>query len=406
MLGKIESFVYNAVKRNTFIKNLLRDSYQLFFALAARKGYESKYKMVIRDNCFFGFHDKSPWSPDGRYLLGHSYLGKGNENCETIHSVEIVLFDGNEWTKKRNISSTGAFNWQQGSQLQWLSDNEVIFNDFEDGKCVSRIVDLNGEQISVLPYPVAALAPASRYFASICFYSFGNAMPGYGYNFSGGRNSSVSPGNIIIYAIDSCRELYKLSREEISRESPLARANSNYFVSHAMFSPDGSRLAFMVRVAPPGRRVESELLLFDLRSGSLAMTPFRDMVSHYTFLGNDKILLFASYESSEGFFIYHLSSGAVEDISMYLGARDGHPSTAADGVVVYDTYPDRKRRQTLFIWSGKEQPAEPVASLYSPLNFRDEYRVDLHPRIKEDGSAICVDTSVNGIRSMATFKIR
>tara|TARA_R110000851_G_scaffold333510_1_gene514219 strand:- start:3416 stop:4636 length:1221 start_codon:yes stop_codon:yes gene_type:complete len=405
MLNRLESYVYNFVKKNPAIKKFLRDIYQGFFSLLATKGFDSDYEVIIRNRCFFGFHDKSPWSPDGKYLLGHSHSGIGNEPCESIPFVEVSIFEGPNWTERKAISKTAAFNWQQGAQLQWLSNDEIIFNDFVDDLCVSRVVDASGKDISVYPFPVAALAPASRYFASICFASFGEAMPGYGYSFSGARRSGVPRGEIIIVSVDSGEIIYSLSRNYLEKFSDLAKRNSDYFISHLIFSPDASMLAFMVRLTRSGRRVESELLIFDVRKKTISSTPFKGIVSHYTFVGNGKLLLFASYLSDEGFYLFDIESGGVESVGEYLGERDGHPSSSSNGTVVYDTYPDRRRRQTLFIWRGGPEKAEPIASLYSPLKFRDEYRVDLHPRIKEDGSVICIDTSVNGRRSLATLRI-
>ena len=67
---------------------------------------------------FFGYYHESPLSADGCYLLAHRVTFDGRE-VDAADRAEVGLFDlrDGSW---RTLGSTAAFNWQQGSMLQWL----------------------------------------------------------------------------------------------------------------------------------------------------------------------------------------------------------------------------------------------------------------------------------------------
>ena len=70
-MNKIESFVYNRVKNNYVIKNLLRNIYQCVFDILPN--YDSHFAPppIVIENTFFGFHDVTPFSSDGtKHLAG------------------------------------------------------------------------------------------------------------------------------------------------------------------------------------------------------------------------------------------------------------------------------------------------------------------------------------------------
>jgi hypothetical protein len=187
----VEKYVYDLVKNNPKIKDFLKYTYQNLWGVFSKKKHSVLDEFFVRENSFFGFHDKSPWSMGNQSLLSHCFKGVGNEPCDKIDRVEICLFTGRNWVDKKVIGYTYAFNWQQGAQLQWLSENEILFNDFVDNSCVARIIDRSGTSLFNLPYSVGAVSPSSRKFAAYCFDAFGKAMPGYGYNFSSNNSCST-----------------------------------------------------------------------------------------------------------------------------------------------------------------------------------------------------------------------
>ena len=72
-MNKIESVIYNFIKYNPRLKNMVRDIYQAMLYLVPVPSERSAYPVTVREGFFFGFHDKNPWSSDNKYLLAHGY---------------------------------------------------------------------------------------------------------------------------------------------------------------------------------------------------------------------------------------------------------------------------------------------------------------------------------------------
>ena len=90
-----------------------------------------------------GFHDIKPFNHSNsnqvilhRYPLNNLGFKKNNIN------IEICLWDFIK-SKIEKIDITDTWSWEQGSRLQWISENELIYNKRVDGKFVSCIYDIN-----------------------------------------------------------------------------------------------------------------------------------------------------------------------------------------------------------------------------------------------------------------------
>ena len=70
-MNKIESFVYNIVKNNYILKNLVRNTYQGLYDLMPN--YDSSFcsTPIELPNSFFGFHDCNPFDKDATKHLAY-----------------------------------------------------------------------------------------------------------------------------------------------------------------------------------------------------------------------------------------------------------------------------------------------------------------------------------------------
>jgi Tol biopolymer transport system component len=101
-----------------------------------------------------------------------------------------------------------------------------------------------------------------------------------------------------------------------------------------------------------------------------------------------------------------LETDNIADWSERLNRRDGHPHATPDGAtVVFDTYPDAKRHQRLFLWNDGDEEAQQIARIPSPMKYWDTDRVDLHPRIRRDGAYLAFDAGYSGVRSLVTARL-
>lgn len=401
----MERIIYDLVKDRPWLKDLLKKIYQGVFCHTGRRHEIIPSGMVIRPNCFFGFHDKDPWSADNRFLLAHRYKGIGNEPESASCALDIVVFSGEDWLEGRTVGTTRAWNWQQGAQLQWFGGN-IVFNDFVDGSCRAVELDLAGNLIKVHPYGVAAVSSTDKTMATFCFKHFGEVMPGYGYDFSGAKAQSNVDRDTLFIFDDTGRVEVRLNGDGLPAIATGGQPDGVPFISHALFSPSGSKLAFMRRLAVPGRRRRSALFIYDRDSTTVTRVPFKDMVSHFCWLGDDALFAYANTEDGDGYYHYACGAESPSSYSVLLKRVDGHPhADPAGNRVVFDTYPDRSRLQRLAILDIEGETVTELAWLYSPMKFWDGKRVDLHPRMRSDGRFVCLDCSTTGVRSLATINL-
>ena len=401
----MEKLVYDLVKDRPWLKDQLKKIYQRVFSLAGRRYELLPDSMVIRPNCFFGFHDKSPWSADNEMLAAHQFKGMGNEPELASNPLNIVVFSGESWLEARTIATTRAWNWQQGAQLQWRGEN-ILFNDFIEGECRAVELDRLGNQLKLYSYAVASISSTDRAMASFCFKHFGDVMPGYGYDFEGaGARSNIDPDTLLIVDDQSNLET-RIAGDALPEVIMDEQLTGTPFVSHALFSPSGSKLAFMRRLAVPARRRRSALYIYDRGAKTVKRVPFKDMVSHFCWLSDTSLFAYANTDGGDGYYHYEYESDVLTSYSHLLKSVDGHPHAEATGKrIVFDTYPDKHRLQRLAMLDFEKASVIELARLYSPMEFWNEKRVDLHPRLRPDGKFVCVDCSTTKKRSMATLKI-
>ncbi|GAG53746.1 unnamed protein product [marine sediment metagenome] len=216
--------------------------------------------------------------------------------------------------------------------------------------------------------------------------------------------SIVPRDKLIIFNKESVEQV--IDGRAIPCLSQMKIEDERSFISHVAFNEGGAKIAFLRRNKRPGRRLLSALYILDRKSGVVKRIPFIDMVSHYCWIGDRNILAYANDEDGQGFFVADVESGTLEAVSKELGTVDGHPHSDRLGRrILVDSYPDKFRLQRLSIWDWDSKKRIDLAHLFSPMRFWGRFRVDLHPRIREDGAYACIDCSMNGVRSLATVSL-
>ena len=104
-------------------------------------------------NCFIGFHDIIPWSPDGSCLAIHRAAPELFRLEDCRKPIEICLWDPKSGAIQA-VDSTMGWNFQQGSRLQWLpgSPDTLIFNTVENGRAIAVLKSVSkGERTVFRP---------------------------------------------------------------------------------------------------------------------------------------------------------------------------------------------------------------------------------------------------------------
>lgn len=415
-MNVVEEAIYDAIKNYPWLKNAVRTAYQAVNLPWLGPSHTCPYPMRSRSDFFFGFHDKIPWGPEDRRVLAHHAV---REFEPERGAVEVGFFTDSSLSTFIPLDTTHAWSKQQGAQLQWRGDrNEVVYNvRREDGSPGAVIRRLENGAMTELPHPIGAIDRAGRFACVLDYGAFGVAKAGYGYGAwareafrrrdaddpeRGLCEIDLSDGETLVR-----RTLPELIDHVVAATDWTMRSSWHHLVSHPAYSPEGARLAFFLRRCPPGRRMQTKVCVYDKDADHIIVLPTGDMASHYCWLGNgDLVGYLQTSEGRECFQVLATNPPMATDASG-LQSRDGHPSfSSRSGLLVVDTYADRRRRQSLNVYRRTEDVRfERIGSMefYTPLQYRNEDRVDLHPRWDRRGERICVDSSFQGNRSLTVI---
>jgi len=415
-MNRIERTVYNMVRDNIRLKRAIRDIYQSAFDVIPVPATRCDYPVAIRPGFFFGFHDKSPFSADDRFLLGQKGLIPLRMPTP-VDEAEIGVFSGEGWSEYRSLGRTRAWNWHQGSMLQWLGNGyQFTVNDFDGEKHVARVLDAEtGTEVDRLPCPVAALAPGGLHFASYDFFRSGIGLAGYGYaNGIDPEADSLAPcshglvvGNTATHERSTLFTVDSLARFEPDSGA----AGAFHWISHVQFAPGGKRLKFFHRWVLPDKRWFTRMFSCNIDGSDLYLFPTNRMVSHVAWRDDRGLLAYARTSDGDGYYLFGDGDGSFARIGAEAFNCDGHPQFRSGGrYFVTDTYPDRLRCQRLYVYDMSENKVHLIAAFRSDKKFvgselTDRYVVDLHPRWNRAGDVICFDSSHTGVRSLCTVRI-
>lgn len=359
---------------------------------------------------FFGYFDKFQFDPSDRLLLGNrvDFTARqprfGEKNTVGIIDPERATFEP--------LAQTLAWNWQQGSMLQWFSQEEVIFNDVEDGQYVARILDIRNGKTRTLCRPVYCLTADRKYALSLNFARLGRERPGYGYD--GLEDPTINyahPEEDGVFLLDIEKNTAELviSVDQMVRAYPReVMWNTPSWFNHLLFNPSGTRFAFFHRwrLWENNARTHKTHMFTANRDGSdIYPLNLEDMSSHYSWLNDHEIINFSNRfkrirgnrtdEINWQYYRYWDKSERVEVVAEDTFPGDGHCMASPNATwMVTDSYPygsgDDNRR--LFLYRFDTQEAFHIGSFWADPIYPIPTRCDLHSRWSHDGRRLTFDS--------------
>ncbi len=357
---------------------------------------------------FFGYYDKSPWNASGNLLLAHEM--DFNERPPTANdpaTIGVVRLDkANSFLP---LTQTYAWNWQQGSMLQWHPsdpDNLILYNDRRDNAFVGIVRSINDGEIRVYCRPFSAVTPDGRKALSLNFARLHERRPGYGYaGIPDTWSGEKFPDDDGIYQTDleTGQSRLIVSLKQLALNKPTNEMlNTFHWVNHIQINPEGSRFAFLHRWRIRQEKWGTRLYTSNLDGAALNCLLDGDMISHYDWMDNQGLLAWARLPGSEDRFVLCKDrNNEKQVIGENILTEDGHCSFSPDREwIMTDTYPDRHAMRTLMLFRMNDGRKLNLARLFSPVEIWGEIRCDLHPRWSRDGKQICLDSIHSGERQM------
>lgn len=412
--GAIEKAIASVLSNYPGSKKNIKRFYQRINFLFYKKDYVLKSDFKVREvdntdsESFFGYYDKSPESQDGTKLIFY----RTNYNTKNLPSkdycIEIVLK-----YKESNtfivVDKTFAYNWQQGAKMMWLSNNKFIYNIFCDNtkSYKSKIYDTKSKSCEEINFPIYDCFDEDLAY-TLNYERLMDLRPDYGY-----RNIKSTTD----YSDYSKDGIYKLSLKNNSIELIISinqlinlkqvdsMIGAKHKVNHIMISPNGTKFMFMHRwLSKSGKRYD-RLLVSNFDGSEVKIISDNEMVSHCCWQDESTIIGFLRNNSMDGFYKINLNNYHISELSKELSAfGDGHP-TIINNKMVFDSYPDRSRMKTLYVYDFDKNRLSVIAEFFESLKYNNETRCDLHPRFNKNASVIYFDSVHDGSRKLYSINL-
>ena len=385
-----------------------------------------------RRHHFFGYYDKFPWDKSGRYLLGleTTFIDRPPtpNDCATIGLIDFT--DNNRWI---SLAETRAWNWQQGTMLQWLPtapDRLIIYNYRDSDRFVSVIRDVQTGEYRTLPLPIYAVSRDGKSAVSLNFARLHQTRPGYGYTgLLDLYEDELHPDDDGIYWMDLNTGEHKLIislAQIVSIRHNSSMDGSKHWFNHMLFNPDDTRFLFLHRWRRPDGGRWTRMFTANLDGSDIYCVADHEMVSHFDwrnphqilawarqhdigdryFLFTDQTNVFASLTDAFGLREHPDEVGEVEVVGEGILTTDGHCSYSPDGRwILTDTYPDRERKRTLILYRHSDGYRVDIGRFFAPKELDGEIRCDLHPRWSRDGQQVCIDSVHEGHRQIYVLDV-
>ena len=350
---------------------------------------------------WFGYYDKFEFDPTNRLVLGMEvdFEHRSPTKSDEIKIGMVDLEDHDKWIE---LGSSSAWGWQQGCMLQWVPGTEatIIWNDRGKDKYISHMMDVRTGEKYTLPAPIYSVSHDGKYGFNADFRRINDVRPGYGYvGFPDPLTDELAPSTSGISRVDlnTGKEEMIISLKQITEIGtiPDPHPKAKHYVNHILCNPFAERFIFLHRWQYPEGHRKTRMLTSNYDGTDIRVVDDNGLTSHFIWRDANHILAF-SKQKSHGPAFYVFEDGGdhkIEVVGFDDMKRDGHctylPNT---DWILNDTYPDKKRMQTPYLYHVPSRKRIDLGKFLSPKVYTGEWRVDTHPRISRDGKTVVIDS--------------
>jgi hypothetical protein len=391
-----------------------------------------------------GYHDISPFNENKDNILTMHRFPLKNTDLSNNIKAEICLWHSRESIIEK-IDETDSWSWEQGSRLQWLNCEEIIYNIKKNKKNKSCIYNINNKQKKILESPIYSLSQKNKKFLYINYSRIRHFWKNYGYEFTNKIEFERQPANDGVYLSDfDNNQKLVLSIEEAIDICGLKKSNQYFFIAHPTFSPKGDKFVSLLRFINESGILISYFICTDLNKDTHTLLA-REKVSHFEWIDNDTIVVWCrnlspKYEKIR--FNKYLEKYVVSSIKKILKllkpgiqqklisthyhviklnnphklikldennlTEDGHPQVSKNGkFLITDTYANKIGYQKLLLYDLIKNKTHIVGEFKVSNYLKNKnLKYDLHPRWNHNGNKISIDSSHDGSRQSYIIDIQ
>jgi hypothetical protein len=182
---------------------------------------------------------------------------------------------------------------------------------------------------------------------------------------------------------------------------------AKHYFNHLLFNPDGSRFIFLHRWRIKGKGGFGTRMLTARPDGTdIRVVDDYGRTSHFIWRDTSHILAWAWHPSrGNAFYLYEDGTQKVEVVGKGIMKQNGHcsylPAARMAGLpgnkwILNDTYPDKERKQHVYLYNIATGKKVPLGSFYLPPKYKGEWRCDTHPRFSPDSRSVVIDSPHGG----------
>lgn len=361
---------------------------------------------------FFGYYDLPAYSGDGRLHLTNivPQMDHLPQDHEKNQIAVINLADGSVKT----VATTNAWNFQQGSMLQWYpagSSDTIIYNDYRNGRYVAVIKNINTGDERVIDHPLASVSADGKYGLSVNFSRIYDFRPGYGYQQIEDPNYELDKPDddgIFLIELESGQSRLLHSYRELGElfSLPEGVTKAKLVVNHITFGPDSSRFVFLLRFfSTETQKWESAIGSSDITGDPYVWRGY-GMASHYYWKDAERLLIYSNAGGDHALYELVDKSQVSLPVRPDVVKEDIHCSYSPDGrYLIGDGYPDAEGFRSIYLVDLKEDHAEIIARIYGPTPAITDVRCDLHIRWAPCGTKVSFDSIHEGFRAIYELEV-
>ncbi len=359
---------------------------------------------------WFAYYDKLQFDPTSRYVLSNQvdFEHRSPTPGDEIGMGMIDLHDNDRWTE---LGRTKAWNWQQGSMLQWVpgSRDEVIWNERDDKekRFISVIMNVRSGKRRTLPAPVYSISPDGKWAVYPDFKRLNDTRPGYGYCGLPDPFAAVeTPEEIGIWRMNlrsgKSQLIIPLAEAATVPNKHEDMSRAKHWFNHLLFNTDGSRFIFLHRWRGPLQKPGSfatRMFTASIDGKDLYVLDPYGRTSHFIWRDPAHVLAWAWHPSlkADKFYLYKDRTEQVQAVGPNVMTVNGHCTyLPGNKWILNDTYPDRQRNQNVYLYEIASGRRVELGSFYSPKEYTGEWRCDTHPRFSPDGNWVTIDSPHGG----------
>lgn len=398
-LGKVKKIVIKTIGYSNY-RRLLTSVMRMITKVDSDIMYgnhisELKEYSVKGKNAFFGYYDLVSLSDDGEKLLSIVVDEK---------LADVGYFDVNSGVFHK-VTDTRAWNWQMGARMRWYeSGRSILFNDYDGCSFISRVVDINGNEIERFPYPIFDVDMTSKNAYFCDFTILHHLRKGYGYsnlsiNFEDYYKSTEN--GLFKFNLDDKKKKSIISLQELKKIEPTEDMDNKYhYINHITVNPSNGDVMFFHIWTDNKGTWKNRMVFVDQLGKLIRIISDFDRASHYDWKDENSILVSIYVNGKVEYRLYDYRTGKYDLLD---GMKtDGHPTYVDKRFFITDTYPNRCAMQSIYMCDSKEHTYKNLFSVYhQPCKTGDE-RCDLHPRIS--GNIINIDSVKENFRSQFLMK--